>query len=149
MLRTVATLVRPGGTVVFHELDWSGVRSTPPVPTYDRCCRLVEETIRASGAETHMGGKLFTTFIGAGLPAPTMRLEAAVGGGTNSSDALRLIAELAASLSTTIEERGVGSAADLGDADALLDRMRTEAQATDSVVVGHFQFGAWSSVRSL
>jgi SAM-dependent methyltransferase len=145
MLRTVATLVRPGGTVCFHELDWDGVRSTPPVPTYDRCCRLIEETIRASGTETRMGGKLFSAFIGAGLAAPSMRLEAVVGGGANSAEPLRLIAELAASLSTTIEELGLESAADL-DADALLDRMRSEAKANDSVVVGHLQFGAWSSV---
>jgi hypothetical protein len=32
------------------------------------------------------------------------------------------------------------------DPDTLLDRMRNEAQANDSVVVGHFQFGAWSSL---
>jgi 2-polyprenyl-3-methyl-5-hydroxy-6-metoxy-1,4-benzoquinol methylase len=145
MLRTVATLVRPGGTVVFHELDWDGVRSTPPVPTYDRCRDLVVRTIQASGAETRMGGKLFSTFVAAGLPAPSMRLEAVVGGGTESSDALRLIADLAVSLSAKIEELGVGSVADL-DPDSLLDRMRSEAQANDSVVVGHFQFGAWSNV---
>jgi SAM-dependent methyltransferase len=146
MLRTVATLVRPGGTVCFHELDWDGVRSMPPVPAYDRVCRLLEETIRASGAETHMGAKLFSAFIGAGLPAPSMRLEAVVGGGANSFEPLRRMARLAASLSTTIEELGVGSAANLNDADVLLDRMRTEAQATGSVVIGHFEFGAWSSV---
>lgn len=145
MVRAVAALVRPGGTVVFHELDWDGVRSTPPVPTYDRCCNLVVETIRAGGAETRMGGKLFSAFVDAGLPAPSMRLEAVVGGGTGSSEALRLIADLAVSLSATIEELGVGSVADL-DPDTLLDRMRSEAQANDSVVVGHFQFGAWSSV---
>jgi hypothetical protein len=45
----------------------------------------------------------------------------------------------------TIEELGVGSVADL-DPDTLLDQMRSEAQAADSVVVGHFQFGAWSSL---
>jgi SAM-dependent methyltransferase len=145
MLRTVGALLRPGGTVVFHELDWDGVRSTPPVPTYDRCCRLIVETLRASGAETQMGGKLFSAFVDAGLPAPSLRLEAVVGGGTNSSDPLQVIADLAASLSTTIEELGVGSVAEL-DPDTLLDRMRNEAQANDSVVVGHFQFGAWSSV---
>jgi hypothetical protein len=92
-----------------------------------------------------MGGKLFSAFVAAGLPAPSMRLEAVVGGGTNSSDPLQLIADLTASLSTTIEQLGVASVADL-DADTLLDRMRNEAQANNSVVVGHFQFGAWSRV---
>lgn len=145
MLRAVAAGVRPGGMVVFHELDWDGVRSTPPVPTYDRCCRLIVETLRASGTETRMGSKLFSAFVAAGLPAPSLRLEAVAGGGMNSSDPLRLIADLAGSLSGTIEELGVGSAADL-DPGTLLDRMRSEAHANASLVVAQFQFGAWSRV---
>jgi hypothetical protein len=106
---------------------------------------MVVETLRASGTETRMGSKLFSAFVGAGLPAPSMRLEAVIGGGTNSSDPLQLIADLTVSLSTTIEELGVASVADT-DPDTLLNRMRREAQANGSVVVGHFQFGAWSSV---
>lgn len=143
MLRTVAALVRPKGAFIFHELDWDGVRSTPPVPTYDRCCQLIVETLRASKTETRMGSKLYSTFVDAGLPAPSMRLEAVVGGGTNSSEPLQLIADLAASLTTTIQELAVASGADL-DPTTLLDRMRSEAQANASLVVGHFQFGAWS-----
>jgi len=38
MLRKLAGHVRPGGTIVFHELDWDGVRSFPPVPAFDQCC---------------------------------------------------------------------------------------------------------------
>jgi 2-polyprenyl-3-methyl-5-hydroxy-6-metoxy-1,4-benzoquinol methylase len=147
MVRAVAALVRPNGIVLFHELDWDGVRSTPPVPTYDQCCRLIVETLLASKTETRMGSKLLSAFVVAGLPAPSMRLEAVVGGGTNSSDALQLIADLAVSLSTTIEELGLASVADL-DPDTLLDRMRNEARANASLVVGHFQFGAWSRVVS-
>jgi 2-polyprenyl-3-methyl-5-hydroxy-6-metoxy-1,4-benzoquinol methylase len=145
MLRTVAACVRPGGMVVFHELDWDGVRSTPAVPTYDRCCRVIVETLRASKTETRMGAKLFSAFVAAGLPAPSLRLEAVIGGGTRSSDPLQLIADLTASLSSTIAELGIASVADLG-IDTLLDRMRAEAQANDSVVVAHFQCGAWSRV---
>jgi hypothetical protein len=92
-----------------------------------------------------MGSKLFAAFVAAGLPAPSMRLEAVVGGGTNSSDPLRLIADLAVSLSATMEEVGVSSMPDL-DPETLLDRMRSEARANASLVVGHFQFGAWSRV---
>ena len=49
----------PAARSAFHELDWSGVQSTPPVPTYDRCCRLIEETIsRVRGRDAH-GRKSF------------------------------------------------------------------------------------------
>src|SRR5215470_16314891 len=41
MLRRLARHLRPGGVIVFQEPDWSFVRSVPPSPTYDRCCRWV------------------------------------------------------------------------------------------------------------
>jgi ubiquinone/menaquinone biosynthesis C-methylase UbiE len=146
MLRAVARHVRPGGTIVFHELDWDGVRSFPPSPTYDRVCGLIRETLRRSGTETRMGGKLFAAFVDAGLPAPSMRLEAVVGGGTESVAVLQLMANLAGSLSDTIEQLGVATAAEL-DPDTLFARMLAETEAGTSVVMGNFQFGAWSRVE--
>ena len=78
LLRAVAAQVRPGGIVVFHELDWDRSARSTVVPTYDRYCRLCREAI-ASAAEIHMGGKLFSTFLDAGLPTPTLLLEAFAG----------------------------------------------------------------------
>jgi ubiquinone/menaquinone biosynthesis C-methylase UbiE len=140
MLRKVAEHVRPDGVVVFHELDWDGSRSFPPVPTYDNCCRLCRETIR-SAAETQMGGKLFPTFLAAGLNAPTLRLEALVG----VTEPLRSVANLTGSLAAKIEQLGLARATEL-DPDTLFERMLDEAQASNSFVVGNFQFGAWSRV---
>jgi 2-polyprenyl-3-methyl-5-hydroxy-6-metoxy-1,4-benzoquinol methylase len=68
-LRKLADHIRPGGSIVFHEIDWDRVRSIPPLPTYDRCCRWIVQTLRVNGAETRMGKKLHSTFIAAGLPA--------------------------------------------------------------------------------
>jgi SAM-dependent methyltransferase len=111
MLAAVSRRVRPGGIVVFHELDWDGVRSMPPVPSYDRCCRLIRRTLEASGTETRMGARLFSSFVDAGLATPTMRLEAMVGGGENAVRPLRRMAELTASMAETIEQHGVASIA--------------------------------------
>lgn len=138
MLQKVAERVRPGGVVVFHELDWDGVRSFPPVPTYDNCCRLCREAI-GSSAETRMGAKLYSTFLAAGLRAPALRLEALAG----VAEPLRMVADLAGSLAAKIEQLGLARSAHL-DPDALYETMRAEAQETHSVVVGTFQFGAWS-----
>jgi len=138
MLREIAALVRPGGLIVFHELDWDGVRSSPPIPTFDRCARLCREAI-GSAAETRMGGKLFATFVAAGLPAPSLRLEALAG----VEEPLRMVADLAGSLAEKIEELGLASAAEL-DPDALFEQMLAEARETTSVAVGNFQFGAWA-----
>ena len=81
---------RPGATGRHRGLPRARlgqVRSVPVVPTYDRYCRLCREAI-ASAAEIHMGGKLFSTFLDAGLPTPTLLLEAFAG----AAEPMRLIA---------------------------------------------------------
>jgi hypothetical protein len=52
MLRKLANLVRREGVIVFHEPDWDGVRSLPPILTYDRCCRWIVDTMRLRGVDT-------------------------------------------------------------------------------------------------
>lgn len=144
MVRGVARHVRAGGPIVFHELDWSvGIRSLPPAPTFDQCCRWTSETIRRSGAEIHMGMKLHATFVAAGLPAPTMRLEAMLGGGDHAATPLRIVADLARTLLPEAERLGVSEAAG-ADLETLFDRMYDEVQTNGSVVVGNLQVGAWS-----
>lgn len=140
MLRRVAAHVRPDGLLVFHELDWDGAGSFPPVPTYDDCRRLCREAI-GSAAETQMGGKLFRTFLTAGLGTPTLRLEALAG----VAEPLRMVADLAGSLAAKIEQLGLARAAEL-DPDVLFERMLAEAQQSHSFAIGNFQFGAWSRV---
>jgi hypothetical protein len=143
MLRSLAGHVRSDGLVAFHEIDWNGLASFPPIPTFDRCCRWGLDTLRLHGTETRMGSKLHSTFIEAGLSAPTMRLEALIGGGTKSAEVLKLMADLTATLLPEMERLGVATAAEVG-VDTLFDRMQKETLAGTSLVVGHFQIGAWS-----
>ena len=72
MLRAVTRHARSGAVIAFHEPDWVGARSYPPVPLYDECCRWIVETMRLRGADMRMGIKLSGTFVAAGLPAPLM-----------------------------------------------------------------------------
>jgi hypothetical protein len=143
MLRSLARQSRSGGVLVFHEIDWSGLSSFPPAPTFDRCCRWSLETLHAHGTETRMGSKLHATFVDAGLSAPSMRLEALLGGGMNGAVVLRLVAELTATLLPEMERLGIATADDV-DIGTLFDRMARESVAGESLVVGHFQIGAWS-----
>jgi SAM-dependent methyltransferase len=145
MLRKIAAHVRRGASIVFQECDWDGARSSPPSPLYDQCCRWFVETLRLLNTETHMGAKLHSTFVTAGLPAPSMRLEAVIGGGGNSADAVQLIAGLVGTTSVDMERLGVATAAEIGF-DTLAERMSAEAIANDSVLVGYSQIGAWSRV---
>lgn len=141
VLRKLARQLRPGGVLVFHELDLAGGRSYPPVPSYDQCCRWVDETLRKLGADTRMGIKLHSAFVAAGLPAPSMRLEALVGGDPEDWDRLNLMADVARTLLPEMERLGVATGVDI---DALTARMHYEAASTGSVIVGHSEIGAWS-----
>jgi ubiquinone/menaquinone biosynthesis C-methylase UbiE len=79
MLREIARHLRPGGVIAFHEVDWTGVRSFPPCPIYDQSCSWILETFKRVGTNAHMGLELYSTFVRAGLPAPTMGLHALMG----------------------------------------------------------------------
>ncbi len=143
MLRKLAGHVRPGGLIFFHELDWGGACSFPPASIFDDCRSWMSETIRRSGAEIHMGAKLHSTFVAAGLSAPMMRLEALVGGGERASSPLQLMAALAPTLLPAAERLGVVSGAGV-DPETLLERMTEEVHASDALIIGLYQIGAWA-----
>ena len=145
MLRKLASYLRPGGVVVFHEPDWYGVRSIPVSPLYHRCSDWIVETLLRSGAASHTGLGLHRAFVGAGLPAPAMRLDALIGGGPNAADLLHLNADIVASLLPEMERLGVATAADV-KIESLADRMIAEAISLDALLVGRYEVGAWSRV---
>lgn len=142
MLRQLGTKLRTGGLVVFHEIDWAGVSSFPPVASYDRCARWGADAMRLHGTETRMGSKLHSTFLAAGLAAPSLRLESLVVADSASGPWLALFADLIETLMPTIERFGVATTADVG-LPTLLDRMMDEGRASSSVFFGHYQIGAW------
>jgi SAM-dependent methyltransferase len=144
-LRALARHLRPGGVVVFHEPDWTGTRSFPPAPTYDRCCRWIVETFRLLGTDMEMGVKLHAAFVAAGLPAPAMRLEAIIAGGADSPERLDVVPDIVGSLLPTMERLGVAAAAEVG-IETLAGRVRDEVATGGGVVVGRSEVGAWSRV---
>jgi SAM-dependent methyltransferase len=145
MLRGLAEQVAPGGVIVFHELDWTGVRSFPPASLYDASTAWCVETLRRTGTERHMGMKLEGAFVGAGLPAPTMRMESLVGGNRSRADVLALTADLVRTLTPDIIRLGVANESEIG-LETLSDRMLAEAEAVGSVIVGRSEVGAWTRV---
>jgi hypothetical protein len=100
---------------------------------------------RLHGTETRMGTKLYSTFIDAGLPPPTMRFEALAGGGAHGADVMYLLTSVIRTLLPEMERFRVATAAEVG-IETLAERMREEVVANSSVLVGNFQFGAWTRV---
>ena len=143
VLKVLATHLRPGGIVVFHEIDWGGLGSFPPVPTFDQCCRWGAETLRLHGTETRMGAKLHATFVAAGLAPPTKRLHGSMGGIPVISPWLHLFKELIATILPEMERQGIATAVEV-DVETLVERIEVEAAKHSSVILGHFQVGAWA-----
>lgn len=141
-LARLSNCLKPGGIVVFHEVDWSSARSVPMSPLYDRCCALCAETLSRKGADTTMGPKLHRAFLTAGLNAPTMRLEAFIGTGQVAADGFRLISELAITLLPDMERLGLVAPGEI-DPETLTARMLDEAIAARSVGIGRSEVGVW------
>jgi SAM-dependent methyltransferase len=146
-LRKLARHLRPGGVMIFHEPDWVSARSTPPCPTYDRCVAWIRNTFQIAGTDSDMASKLYTAFISAGVPAPSMRMQTFIGGGAACSDFLQAVADLIGSLVPTMESQGIATAAEV-DVTTLADRLRLEVMTNGSVVVGRSEVCAFTRLST-
>jgi SAM-dependent methyltransferase len=138
MVRELVKHLFPGGVIVFHEPDWSNVRSFPPAPTYDAARRV--------GMDINGATNLYRAFLGAGLPAPQMRMQTFIGFGVTCTDWLQDLADLACTACTllpNIEQFRLARAAEV-DAVTLAQRLRDEVIANTHMIVGRTEIVAWS-----
>ena len=137
-----AKQVRPGGVVVFHEVDFgNAVRSYPDGTLFTRLQALIAETFRRAGFWPDLGLHLTHMFLDAGLPWPSVKAEAPVGGEPGSY-LYRWITETVRSLLPRIQQFGLATAEEL-DLETLITRMEAEAVARRTQLVGPLQFAAW------
>ena len=144
-LQALSKCVRPGGAIIFHELDWGGVRSAPPCRTFDQCRDWAIQALPVGGADPYFGTKAHSTFLRAGLPPPTIRLEAIVAYATDGSELLRSVVDtyFPASFIPALEQAGITTAAKVG-IETLPDRMYEEIARNGSVVIGRSEIGVWT-----
>lgn len=140
-VRAVASRVRPGGVIVFQEYD-STVPPTSlvPLPLQEQMRGWIWETLRHSGAEVHMGFKLHTVLVEAGLEAPQVRAEAIVQTPDTSYPSVALVRIL---LPRMISYGVVADEAEV-DVDTLEERLLAERRTANSTYVGMLVFGAWA-----
>jgi ubiquinone/menaquinone biosynthesis C-methylase UbiE len=142
-LAKLARHLRSGGLIVFHELDWAGARSAPPVAAYDLACRWIDRTI-ASSARSRLGPQLGSLFRKAGLPPATMRLQAAIASGSSAGDLVRLVTELVETLLPAMERNGIASRAEV-DLPTLEGRILKEV-GMDATLIARSEVAAWTRV---
>jgi SAM-dependent methyltransferase len=143
MLKSAARLARPGGVIAFHEPDWNGSRSNPVAPMYERCSDWIVRTFKKVGANPYMGQDLHSAFVRAGIPAPSMALQALIGGTCDDLSYVDLVAELGITMAPVMEEQGVVARGEIDPA-TFRENMLAEVQRLGSLVVGRSEIGAWS-----
>jgi SAM-dependent methyltransferase len=141
-LRRLCRHLRPGGVVAFQEVASGVMRSFPEGPEYRRWRGWILDTFERSGCDPNMGGKLLSTFIAAGLPAPEMIAAGRVGGGLHSP-IYEYLADLLRSMLPMTEVLGVATRAEV-DIDTLAERLRREALEQNASLMGPVLIGAWS-----
>jgi SAM-dependent methyltransferase len=135
--------LRPGGIVAFQEIDAAGCKSHPASPTHERCVDWITRTFHLTGAQTKTGLELHRIFQSAGLPAPTLRLDAAMGAGPNTL-AYEMLPEIVRSLLPAMERLGIATAAEV-EVENLGLRIREEVLANNGIVISPSLIGAWAT----
>ena len=143
-VRRAAAHVRKGGLVIFHELDLSlrCISSWPVVPLYEKYRAWTIEAQARSGLDIEIGKKLYHTFTAAGLAAPEMRMERAIGHYSAATMALNLT-ELVRSLLPKIIEFGIASHEEI-QIETLVQRLDAELTGVNAIMIGTPMMGAWS-----
>jgi len=143
MVRQVAEFVRPGGIVVFHELDFGRPHALwPEPPLFQKIYKILGEAFRQGGAPPDFGLRLTRTFLDAGLGYPTVQAELPVGS-VPGSPLFWWIATTIKTLLPRIEQFGLATAAEL-QVETLAQRMEAEALELGTQILGPVQFGAWT-----
>ncbi|MEO8100551.1 MAG: class I SAM-dependent methyltransferase [Acidobacteriota bacterium] len=143
-LRSLLRCVKPGGIVVFHDIDFPDPHSSyPPCQLWDQAYALLGEVFRKGGAPPDFGRRLGKTFLDAGLPFPTIAAENVVGGGRGSY-VYAWIANTLVSVAPRVAQLGLEFPPGLVADDTLASRLEEAVVKLGSQVLAPGQFGAWT-----
>ena len=146
MLRGLARHLVDGGLLVFHEPDWTFVRSQPPAPLYDQASRWISDTTQLSGQSWNFLEKAYVSFARADLPAPTLRMHTFVGSDTHAQKWLMAVGDMVETLLPAMERLQVATAEEV-DLPTLRDRLWEEVSTNHSLIVGRSEIGIWTNIR--
>jgi 2-polyprenyl-3-methyl-5-hydroxy-6-metoxy-1,4-benzoquinol methylase len=143
-LRQLRRHLHRDGIIAFQEMAMPLARSVPDAPHFRQCSDWILAAFARAGFEVDMGGKLFATFLAAGLPMPQMIAAGRVEGGPHSP-VYDFYAGVLRSLLPTIKRVGVATATDI-EIDSMAERLRKEAIEHDACIMPPPLLGAWTRV---
>lgn len=143
-IRHLLRNVKSGGIVVFHDMDLSDQnRSEPRCTLIDQSSQLIRDVFERVGTPLNVGRRLANIFLRAGLPFPSMAMEAPVGGGPDS-DLFRWLAHTVISVAPLVAKVGMVLPPELAPLETLASRMEEQAVSNGAQFMAHYQFGAWT-----
>ncbi len=147
LVRQLATLVQPGGVIVFAEplLLRSPLVGAGDRPLASRCAGWLVDAFHGAGLRIDVGLQLYAIFAAAGLEAPSVRLDGAIFGGHDVAG-LAWLAETVRSMLPVIERLGIASADEV-DIETLVGRLLAEADTAGGALCGYLQGAAWARRR--
>ena len=145
-LKQLATRLRPGGIVAFQEVDFTTYSSIarPETPMMNQLAEWGVEVFRRSGANVGMGLDLYSTFVDAGLPEPSLQYTAPVGG-PETWIGYQFIAAAFRSIIPLLERFEIATAEEV-DLDTLAQRLRAEVVASKRPLILPPHITAWAQL---
>lgn len=143
-LRNLATRVRPGGIVAFHEIGFSPDR-LPHIldtPLADKLVDWATGVFQQSGAHADLAYRLYRTYIDAGLPEPHLEYTA-LGGGSPGWFGYQYVADSIQSVLPLLEHFGIATAEEV-DLATIPERLRADVVAKKSPIVLPMTVMAWT-----
>lgn len=141
VVRASAQRLRPGGLLCFREPDMTYDWVAPRSPLWDQVRGWFLQTATRVGFNPRMAFQLPRALREAGLPHPELRLDAVIGQGPNAP--VDFWADFVRGLVPAMEKLGVATAAEV-DAPTLTERLKTETEAHDGIVLCPLIVTAWT-----
>ena len=145
-LKQLATRLRPGGIVAFQEVDFTTYSSIarPETPMMNQLAEWGVEVFRRSGANVGMGLDLYSTFVDAGLPEPSLQYTAPVGG-PETWIGYQFIAAAFRSIIPLLERFRIATAEEV-DLETLAQQLRAEVVASKRPLILPPHITAWAQL---
>lgn len=145
-LRQLATHLRPGGVLAFqeHDIPLQDDATLPASPLWQQAISWVRQAFHSAGVESRMGMKLCGTFLAAGLPAPHLRYEAAIGTGPEWAG-YEVLAGVVRALLPLLQKFGIATRDDIG-IETLAARLREEVVSVGGVARLPALVSAWTRI---
>jgi SAM-dependent methyltransferase len=131
-------LTRPGGTVAFHEIDWTAMMLDPPSPAWDTLFDLFVRFTRANGIDLYIGRKVPRLLRAAGLV--DVRTRAITHVHPPGDGRRHLLVGFAENLRARIVADGLIDEAGYAD---LQEALRQHIENPETLVVHGVYFQAW------